>query len=189
MSGNCKYLQVQQSGVTIRIRIGAASHSDPVRVALTSRRVCSYHGAARASHDHKRSLRSQVGDFSCFKVLIQPYVLVKGLSSSERMEALQDVVQQISKAAKGLDATFQVGGSAALRKPVRVVWEDPPGTFVGLDLPGDVSARFYLRWLPRHFCEDYVPFESRLLRFRINSPGRVSREVFASDRFHWVAKA
>lgn len=52
------------------------------------------------------------------------------------MDPLPDLVSRISKTAKGLTATFQVGGSVDLQKPVRVVWEGNSGEYAGVEFPG-----------------------------------------------------
>ena len=67
------------------------------------------------------------------------------------MDALPDLVTKNFKAAKGLDATFQVGGSVDLQKPVRIVWEDPPRAFLGTNLPGEDFVG--LAGLQGHSCQ------------------------------------
>lgn len=48
----------------------------------------------------------------------------------------QAALSSIRKAATGLDATFQVGGTVKLQKELRVAWEDLSGSLKQLTFPG-----------------------------------------------------
>ena len=48
------------------------------------------------------------------------------------------ILSQLGKAAKGLDATFQVGGTVVLNEPIGLVWTDSSGQFTGAHFPGGI---------------------------------------------------
>lgn len=92
---------------------------------------------ARGAWGHRRSLFAELAFWRvpCFYDPVE--TLNKGSARPQPMDPLPDLVSRISKAAKGLEATFQVGGSVDLQKPVRVVWEGRSGEYAGIEFPGD----------------------------------------------------
>lgn len=68
-------------------------------------------------------------------------------------------LSSIKNAARGLDATFQVGGTVKLQKQLRVAWEDLSGSLKQLTFPGrseKLSASF-ATWLHSFVLSQALP--------------------------------